>query len=103
MFKNIHKKIKLIAHIEFLILSIVSFCGGIYYFFSSIKLLALANQVSDTITSINPTQSIIIYLIIAILFIIIGVFVAWVISCLIYGFGELIESNLKIEKNTNIR
>ncbi len=77
MFRNIGKKIKGLAIALFIIISIISIIAGIIL---SIYL---------------ETPSFLLWGLICIL-------VAWIFSCLLYGFGEIINKLCEIEINTRI-
>jgi hypothetical protein len=46
------------------------------------------------------TSEILVFLFLSIIVIVIGSFGAWVLNCLIYGFGQLIENTAAIVENT---
>ena len=76
MYNNIGEKIKLLAKIGFIVETIAAVIMGIVY-------IGGANTLASFI------------LIVA------GPCVAWVSSCLLYGFGELIDNSSKLVSNDN--
>lgn len=84
MFNNIGRKIKGLAKFIFWVISIISIVGGAIIAFS-------------TITNSNAESSQkIASIIIGILTAVGGVILAWLQNFLLYGFGELIDTNQKM-------
>lgn len=83
MFKNIGKKIKVLAVISFIIGTIASIAGAVVLFVLSQEWGA-------------PEEVLIAS---GIMLIIIGPLVSWIGSFLIYGYGELIQKTSEIEKH----
>ena len=84
MFENIGGKIKGLAKFIFWVISIISIIGG-----AAIIIGGLAD--SDT-----SSGSKIASIVIGILSAVGGVLLAWIQNFLLYGFGELVDSNQKI-------
>lgn len=78
MFDNIGHKIKIVARVFFMLGVVISIFASAGY--------CMALEITDNF---------LLYIIFAIL----GGISSWVVSILIYGFGELIESVTKISKN----
>lgn len=72
MYENIGKKIKIVAVVIALIGTCVSFCYGLIMLFDSVRVAF------------------------AILTMLIGPFISWVSSFVLYGFGQLIENSDKL-------
>ena len=83
MFENIGEKIKMLAKVGCVVNMVI-------FGVSAIILLGIAHNY----------YYITIYAILGFTFLILGPIIAWILSCLIYGFGELIETNRKIAENT---
>ena len=77
MYDNIGGKIKGFAFVSFFILTIASVISGIGIWSSD----------DD-------------YIMLGILVMVLGPFLSWMLSWLLYGFGELIDKVTEIEKNT---
>ena len=84
MFENIGGKIKGLAKFIFWVISIISIIGGGVIIFTG-----LANSDSDSSSKIAS-------IVIGILSAVGGVLLAWIQNFLLYGFGELVDSNQKI-------
>lgn len=81
MYKNIGKKIKILATISFVLNSIGFIIGGIV-FMTDVHGTALASITGIAIILFGPI-------------------VAWIGSWLVYGFGELIDKTAEIARNTS--
>ena len=84
MFNNIGAKIKGLAKFIFWVLAIISVIAGIL-----IIIQGVGNTHSDS-------QQKIVAVIIGIATIVGGIILAWLQNFLLYGFGELVDSNQKI-------
>ncbi|MCR5352679.1 MAG: hypothetical protein K6D98_00045, partial [Clostridiales bacterium] len=85
MFNNIGGKIKALA-------KVLCWIGiAIFVIFAFIMFINSFNNLRSTGEF---------YFIIGLIFLIVGPILAWVSSFLLYGFGELIETNCEIERNT---
>ena len=84
MFENIGGKIKGLAKFIFWVISIISIIGGGVIIFTG-----LANSDSDSSSKIAS-------IVVGILSAVGGVLLAWIQNFLLYGFGELVDSNQKI-------
>ena len=84
MFKNIGAKIKGLAKFIFWVLTIIAVIGGLV-----IIIQAFSNSHADS-------QDKIVSILIGIGVIIVGIIAAWLQNFLLYGFGELVDSNQKI-------
>ena len=81
--KNVGEKIKVLANLV-LIIGIIS----------SLALGAIAGTLSSTVTE-NGISAII-----AIIVALLGIFAALILKWLIYGYGEIISTNIQIAENT---
>ena len=81
MFNHIGKKIKVFAKALFWMTVIIFVIGAIIVF---------------SIGTQNKPDSTSIFIIIGIIMIVLGIAIAWLNNFLLYGFGELIDSNQKI-------
>ena len=79
LYNNIGKKIKILAFCSFIVGAILSVVFGLYYMFQN-------NGEYDQLTGF--------------MLLVFGPAVAWVNSCLLYGFGELVEHTQYIAANT---
>ena len=86
MFKNIGSKIKTLAKVLFWIASILSVVGGVLTI-----LRVVLNAYMDTPQKIMS-------IVIGIGIIVFGILFAWIGNFLLYGFGELVDSNQKMLK-----
>ncbi len=84
MFKNIGMKIKGLAKFIFWVLTILSVIGGLIIIIQAFGSSAANSQ--DKIVGI----------LIGVGVIIVGIIVAWLQNFLLYGFGELVDSNQRI-------
>ncbi len=80
MFTKIGKKIKIVAQVEFYILTISSVVGALYLIFNFGQMLGTGNAI-----------------LIGLLIILVGVLLAWVSSFMLYGFGELVDNSAIIK------
>ncbi len=95
MFKNIHNKLKTIANIYFWIGTSLSAISGLYIcFIDTAEPSALGNAFEASALNLG-------YTFLGVIVILIGILSAWIGACFIYGFGELIETNSIIAKNTS--
>lgn len=78
MYDNIGRKIKTLAKVDFIVLTILSVIAGIILIASDEDLILTA-----------------------LLVFVLGPLVAWISSLLTFGFGELIEKVSSIEKSTH--
>ncbi len=79
MYDNIGSKIKGLAKAIFIVEAIAIVIAGIVIMFADEDLIPIG-----------------------FLMLILGPIVAWVFSCLLYGFGELIDKACDIARNTNV-
>ena len=84
MFSNIGVKIKGLAKFIFWVLSIISVLGGFVVAIGGINALS------------KDTQTGVINILSGVAIAVGGVLIAWVQNFLLYGFGELVDSNQKI-------
>ncbi|MBO4501001.1 MAG: hypothetical protein J5760_02065, partial [Clostridia bacterium] len=80
MFNNIGKKIKVFAIVIFILFALADIAVGIV-------LLATARHADD-------------FLPIALPIMLVGPVLAWITSCFVYGFGELIDKTSEVARNT---
>ena len=84
MFNNIGAKIKGLAKLIFWIISIISILGGIFVIIQGIG------------SSDNNAKTVIMSIVIGFIIAVGGMVLAWLQNFLLYGFGELVDSNQKI-------
>ncbi len=84
MFNNIGGKIKGLAKFIFWVLSIISIIGGFVVVLNGINSMS------------KDTQTGIIGILTGVAIAVVGVIMAWLQNFLLYGFGELVDSNQKI-------
>ena len=80
MFTKIGKKIKILAQVEFYILTISSVVGALYLIFNFGQMLGTGNAI-----------------LLGLLIILVGVLLAWITSFVLYGFGELVDNSTIIK------
>ena len=83
MFKNIGSKIKGLAKFLFWLMTIGCMIGAFFFIAAGFA---------------NDRNNSILYILIGIGIIILGIVLAWINNFLLYGFGELIDSNQKMLK-----
>ena len=84
MFNNIGLKIKGLAKFIFWVISIISIVGGVILIIGTIT-----NSYASSGTKISS-------IVIGILIAVGGVILAWIQNFLLYGFGELVDTNQKM-------
>lgn len=84
MFNNIGVKIKGLAKFIFWVLAILSVIGGLIIIIGGIS------------SSSSNSENVIISILIGLAVIVVGIIMAWLQNFLLYGFGELVDSNQKI-------
>lgn len=91
MFNNIGAKIKGLAKFIFWVLAIISVIAGML-----IIIKGIGNTTDDSSQKI-------VSVLIGIAVIVIGIITAWLQNFLLYGFGELVDSNQKILRELEYR
>ena len=86
MFKNIGGKIKGLAKFLFWLMVIISIIGGV-----AILAMSIANMGDEPLTIVYGMLG-------CVACILIGILLAWLQNFLLYGLGELIDSNSKMLK-----
>ena len=84
MFDNIGAKIKGLAKFIFWFLAILSVIGGIVIIVSGMS------------NSRGGSGNVIVSILVGLLTIALGIILSWIQNFLLYGFGELVDSNQKI-------
>lgn len=82
MYKNIGGKLKGLAIGLFIAMAVAAFIGGI---------VMLINAIDYSAEDLIP---------VALLMMLVGPVVSWIFSWILYGFGELVDKTVAIERNT---
>lgn len=95
MYKNIGKKIKILAKVLAIVLSVITVTMGVY-------MIIKYNDpiVADAVGYIYNASYKATVIIVAVIVVILAVALNWVSSWILYGFGELIDNTTAIKKQT---